>query len=81
MNKHYSCIILLVTNHYFIYCNDLHRNNKLHGYWTLTCYYYNIYILYIYIFLFILKLKLNTHMHKKNHSFIHIKFTCNLMLS
>ncbi len=32
MNKHYSCTILLITNHYFICCNDLHRNNKLHGY-------------------------------------------------
>ncbi len=32
MNKHYSCTILLITNHYFICCNDLHKNNKLHGY-------------------------------------------------
>jgi hypothetical protein len=29
----------------------------------------------------VLKLKFNIYMHKKNHSFIQIKFTCNLMLS
>ncbi len=32
MNKHYSCIILLIMYHYLICINDLHRNNKLHVY-------------------------------------------------
>ncbi len=63
MNKHYSCIILLIMNHYFICCNDPHRNNKLHGYQ------HKHVITKIYLDFIKKKLRLNfnTYMHKENH--------------